>query len=43
MVWGCFVAFGPGRFAVIDGTMNSAVYQEIMKYNIEPSVRAAGQ
>ncbi len=38
MVWGCFAASGPGRFAIIDGTMNSAVYQKILKENIWPSV-----
>ncbi len=25
MVWGCFAASGPGRLAIIDGTMNSAL------------------
>lgn len=39
MVWGCFAASGPGRLAVINGTMNSAVYQEILKENVRPSVR----
>ncbi len=39
MVWGCFAASGPGRFAVINGTMNSAVYQKILKDNVRPSVR----
>ncbi|KAK3569486.1 hypothetical protein QTP86_031421 [Hemibagrus guttatus] len=34
MVWGCFVASGPGRHAVINGTMNSAVYQKILKENV---------
>ncbi|KAK3573943.1 hypothetical protein QTP86_033016, partial [Hemibagrus guttatus] len=38
MVWGCFAASGPGRLAVINGTMNSAVYQKILKENIQPSV-----
>ncbi|KAK3552029.1 hypothetical protein QTP70_031581 [Hemibagrus guttatus] len=38
MVWGCFAASGPGRLAVINGTMNSAVYQKILKKNIRPSV-----
>ncbi len=33
MVWGCFAASGPGRLAVINGTMNSAVYQKILKDN----------
>ncbi|KAK3559184.1 hypothetical protein QTP86_005083 [Hemibagrus guttatus] len=29
---------GPGRLAVINGTMNSAVYQKILKENVQPSV-----
>ncbi|KAK3561430.1 hypothetical protein QTP86_002543 [Hemibagrus guttatus] len=29
---------GPGRPAVINGTMNSAVYQKILKDNVRPSV-----
>ncbi|KAK3511397.1 hypothetical protein QTP70_007233 [Hemibagrus guttatus] len=31
-------AKGPGRLAVINGTMNSAVYQIILKENVRPSV-----
>ncbi|KAK3569666.1 hypothetical protein QTP86_002637 [Hemibagrus guttatus] len=38
MVWGCFAASGPRRLAVINGTMNSAVYQKILKENVRPSV-----
>ncbi|KAK3557487.1 hypothetical protein QTP70_027911 [Hemibagrus guttatus] len=38
MVWDCFAASGPGRLAVINGTMNSAVYQKILKENVRPSV-----
>ncbi len=38
MVWGCFAASGPERLAVINGTMNSAVYQKILKDNVRPSV-----
>ncbi|KAK3532558.1 hypothetical protein QTP86_024138 [Hemibagrus guttatus] len=38
MVWGCFAASGPGRLAVINGTMNSTVYQKILKENVRPSV-----
>ncbi|KAK3567068.1 hypothetical protein QTP86_009264 [Hemibagrus guttatus] len=38
MVWGCIAASGPGRLAVINGTMNSAVYQNILKENFRPSV-----
>ncbi|KAK3547241.1 hypothetical protein QTP86_017822, partial [Hemibagrus guttatus] len=29
---------GPGRLTVINGTMNSAVYQKILKENVRPSV-----
>ena len=39
MVWGCFAASGPGRLAVIDGHMNSALYQKILKENVRPSVQ----
>ncbi|KAK3510334.1 hypothetical protein QTP70_002516, partial [Hemibagrus guttatus] len=38
MVWGCSTASGPRRLAVINGTMNSAVYQKILKENVRPSV-----
>ena len=38
MVWGYFAASGPGRLAIIDGTMNSALYQKILKDNVWPSV-----
>ncbi|KAK3552156.1 hypothetical protein QTP86_003113 [Hemibagrus guttatus] len=38
MVWDGFAASGPGRLAVINGTMNSAVYQKILKENVRPSV-----
>ncbi|KAK3519838.1 hypothetical protein QTP70_006672 [Hemibagrus guttatus] len=38
MVWGCFAASGPGRLAVINGTMNSAVYKKSLKENVRPSV-----
>ncbi len=38
MVWGCFAASGPGRLAIIDGTMNSALYQKILKENVRQSV-----
>ncbi|KAI3376712.1 hypothetical protein L3Q82_017136 [Scortum barcoo] len=39
-VWGCFAASGPGQLTVIDGIMNSGVYQKILKDNVRPSVRA---
>lgn len=38
MVWGCFGASGPQRLAVVNRTMNSAVYQNILKENVRPSV-----
>ncbi len=38
MVWGCFKASGPQRLAIIDGTMNSALYQKILKENVLTSV-----
>ncbi len=38
MVWGCFAASGPGRLVIIDGTINSALYQKILKENIRLSV-----
>lgn len=39
MVWGWFAASGPGRLAVVNGSMQSAVYQNILKENVWPSVR----
>ena len=39
MVWGCFAASGPGQIAVINGKMNSQVYQDILQENLRPSVR----
>ncbi len=38
MVWGCFAASGPGWIAIIDGTMNFALYQKILKENVRLSV-----
>uniref|UniRef100_A0A803JRB2 Tc1-like transposase DDE domain-containing protein n=1 Tax=Xenopus tropicalis TaxID=8364 RepID=A0A803JRB2_XENTR len=37
-VWGCFAASGPGRIAIIEGKMNSQVYQDILQENLRPSV-----
>lgn len=34
VVWGCFTALRPKRVAVVNGGMNSAVYQNILKENI---------
>ncbi|KAG2458113.1 TCB1 transposase, partial [Polypterus senegalus] len=38
MVWACCAASGPGRLAFIDGTMNSELYQRILKENVRTSV-----
>ncbi len=32
------MASGPGQLAIIDGNMNSALYQKILKENDQPSV-----
>ncbi len=42
MVWGCFASSGPGRLAIIDGTMNSALYQKILKENVRPAQYTVG-
>ena len=34
----CFAAFGQGQLAVIDGTMDSDLYQQILKKNVRTSV-----
>ncbi len=38
MVWACFAASWPGQPAIIDGTMNSELYQQILKENVRTSV-----
>ncbi len=38
MAWACFAASWPGQPAIIDGTMNSELYQQILKENIRTSV-----
>ncbi len=38
MVCGWFAASGPEWLAIIDGTMNSTLYQKILKENVWPSV-----
>lgn len=40
IVWACFAASEPGWLAVIDGTMNSELYQQIPNENIQTSVCA---
>ena len=39
MVWGCFAGSGAGQLAIIDGKMNSQVYQDILQENVKLSVR----
>ena len=39
MVWSCFAASGPGQLAIINGKMNSQVYQDILQENVRLSVR----
>lgn len=43
MVWACFAAFWPGRLAVIDGIMNSEVYQRTVEENSRKSVHEPNQ
>ncbi len=38
MAWACFAASWPGQPAIIDGTMNSELYQQILKENVRTSV-----
>ena len=34
MVWGCIAASGPGQLAIINGKMNSQVYQDSLLENV---------
>lgn len=38
MVWACFAPSGPGRLAIIDGTMSSELYQHILQENVKVSI-----
>ncbi len=38
MAWACFAASWPEQPAIIDGTMNSELYQQILKENIRTSI-----
>ena len=37
MVWARFAAYGPGWLAIVDETMNSESYQQILKENVRTS------
>ncbi|KAF7655970.1 hypothetical protein LDENG_00047760 [Lucifuga dentata] len=37
MIWGCFAASGPGLLAIIEGKVNSQVYQGIVQDNLKLS------
>ncbi len=39
MVWAFFAASWPGQPAITDGTMNSELFQQIIKENIRTSVK----
>ena len=39
MVCGCFAASGPGQLAIINGKINSQIYQNILQGNVRLSVR----
>ncbi len=38
MALACFAASWPGQPAIIDGTMNSELYQQILQQNVRTSV-----
>ncbi len=38
MAWACFAVSWPGQPAIIDGTMNSELNQQILKENVRTSV-----
>ncbi len=38
MVLGCFAASEHGLLAIINGIMSSALYQKILKENVQPSI-----
>ena len=38
MIWACFTASGPGQLGIIEGKMNSQVYQTILQDNVRMSV-----
>lgn len=42
MIWACFTATGPGKLPVIEATMNSMLYQNVLETNVRPSVQQLG-
>lgn len=38
MVWGCFSASVPGHLVIIEGTINSKVYENIFQQNVRAAV-----
>lgn len=38
LVWSCFFASGPGQLAIIEGTMNSELYQKIVSEDVREYV-----
>ena len=39
LLWGCFSSSGTGKIHVIEGKMNSSMYQEILQQNMLPSAK----
>ena len=39
MIWACFAASGPRHLGIIEGKMNSQLYQTILQANVRMSVR----
>uniref|UniRef100_A0A8C9X1V4 Transposase Tc1-like domain-containing protein n=1 Tax=Sander lucioperca TaxID=283035 RepID=A0A8C9X1V4_SANLU len=42
MIWACFAASGPGQLGIIEGKMNSQIYQTILQDNVRMSVQMRG-
>lgn len=37
MVWCCFATSAPGCLGIIDGTMSSVIYWNVLKRNVQPT------